>query len=1139
MPLSLKAGKCCCCKDGAVIPKWLNLTKVRATDDTLPATYDCAPYLRYDTTQYEQDNGLGACAGLTTGCEKCGYWIIGGDKNGLSAQEVTDTVNDIMTCAATETPPAEIVHVTSDHNCYQKSGTVDMRQTERKGGQWILALKNWHGRFPFKTVNANNESCDGINPSQVRYRKIKRRVQMSITNSAETGGAVDGYAWPDGLDACTGAKIGFDGKTVIQWAQTVAATFEVDPLSGVITASEVERNPASYSGTYEVTNAIYSGNVRPHSESGTLILNDLLIPSDPLGTDWVRVKTVCPDDPSYPATVNTTIVNGINTTAATNLRSLFQDSWLPVLLRLDSVCEQLLTHHGESHPWFIYDNWQDLMDYIPTQTATPNPAGGYFYFTVVSQTYSDTKMEFEAVSSAKTDVPTSGDGYYVDFKARFKVTIELSEPYTAEQVYQTWLGMFREFDMSDFSLAHLREDEKLALALLIVCDEKPFVVNPDKMLFDGVPDYETGEGPDSEGRNPGDPGYVPTQALRDWFDPDAFKWIYSTGSVNTSNPDGNGIVSGATLHGPGYTGEIIAHNQAGSERHFWFNFNEWERVPDPATGCADNFIWNLAGRGAFSPTELPAVALRWMDRATAQYDTGPFCSLTTTPHAANFPQAFINQGKGQIWGAKYVEPAFEWPSVNYGRPCGPDRYAVDQTTVCTITSGTPGSGTITVKKTQNATAPLDTGGLAVGHYIASTTGGTYKITGITDNLDGTFELTLDAKIDDLPTGWQMAVRDDAGGLGVPAADYVGKLRWVSYVRNGSTISMPSPICGRAACTTSETGGTVTVTFGDAQPYIRKDVTDGKIIVDLWNAAHTVKVASAVELTRVSDTVFTYAAGANPNAAWATGKDYVWTDYDEKPKHMGVKNDWKFDNRKAQTGYTGTVPEWYDGMPGCLENGKAEFTYNLGKCRAMVGFVPHYSPLADTSNDLPDQNSQPPANEPIEDFTNQVLFDFPATFTFDDLYGAHWQGEVAMVMVDPFWQAPFVPDGGLEEGEAMKLIEDDGSGHESYQDTVDGTLWYYVYYPHRRWVEAAIDIPTGKHLPDVLSLTYSHAIRPINGSTTFYNVVDGGMFNGGIKIGDKDGNYASLETVYGFRNRACATISGMGNFYEVYQEFVPC
>lgn len=1126
-------GGCCCgCVDGAVVDRRQNVTKVRATDET-SATYDCAPFMRYDRTDYELENGPDACSALT-GCSACGNWLYGDGSNALPVQDVQDMVKDIMACGGGAT--------VSDHNCYSINGTLDMRQTQRKGGQWILAARSHHGRLPFLSANANNDDCAGVIPLQTRYRKIKRKVEMKLTGYNGTGGCLSGYAWPDATDACTGATTGIVWETQIAWAKNIAATFEVDPRSGVITSSDVERQPATKSGTYYAQNIIWgAGAVRPWSESGTLTLDDNFNYPDPLGTNWNRKMKVCPDDPLYPLELDATLPAYGN--QAIDVKSLFEDVWAATLLGMDSVCGQLVTDGPGLNGWFTYNTWAELMAYIPTQTVQPNPNGGYFYAELVSQTCSDTKMEFEVVSKGKTSPPTTGEGFYIDFKATFKLTIELSEPYTTAELYQDWLELFKSWDMSDFSLAHLREDEKLASAPLIVRDGKNGIISPDVKVFAGVPDYYAGRGKDSAGRNPGDPGYVPTQALRDWFDPDAFRWVYANGSINTPDPDSDGIITGATLHGPNYTGEIISHSPPGSDRHFWFGFYSMVRRPDDCGSGASDFFWAHDGMGGLTPSEIPAAAMRWMDRLAAQYDAGPFCDPDSLPHAGNYPQAFINQGGGSIIGGKYVEAAFPWKSVNYGRPCGPDRYAVDQTTVCTIVGYD--AGAFTVRTTAGALAPL-AGGIAVGNYIAvamASYDGLYEVSNVVStspDVNGNAQWLVYVvggamgKIEELPTGWQMAERDDSV---VPGADYMGKLRWVNYTRNSTTVSMPSPICGRAACTTSFNGALVTVTFTAAQPWLRKDVTTGKIVIDLWNAAHTTKVAAAVELTRVSDTEFTYAAGANPNAAWATGKNYVWTDYDETPKHTGIRMSYSFDNRSAQADWAGSVPAWFDGVVGCTSCDKEEFTYAVDKCRAMVGHVPFYTPLI--GGELIGSGLIP-APEPVEDFKNQVLFDFPGAFSFDDRCGAHWQAEVDMVMPDPFWQAPFTPDGGIDRaaGDTMSLIEDDGTGHTSYVNEGEFNSDYYVYYPHRRWVEAAKDIPAGKSLPAGLSLFYANDIAPTHWLLT-QNPSGNGSFTGGLRIGDTEGNYASVETAYGFRARACANIAVMGNFYEYYQEFVPC
>ena len=164
-------GACkCCCNLGNVIPQWLNVTEVRTSSNvggscTSPvistANETTVPASRIDTQFDEGPEGGGQCGSPGpegNNCGICGAWLLGGDLLGISGQEVTSGINDIVGGGS----------VTVDHNGYIQTGTVDMRTSKLYGGQWVYAKKFWHGVLPWDsdevcTPNPNNP------PGQVRY----------------------------------------------------------------------------------------------------------------------------------------------------------------------------------------------------------------------------------------------------------------------------------------------------------------------------------------------------------------------------------------------------------------------------------------------------------------------------------------------------------------------------------------------------------------------------------------------------------------------------------------------------------------------------------------------------------------------------------------------------------------------------------------------------------------------------------------------------------------------------------------------------------------------------------------------------------------------------------------------------------
>ena len=633
----------------------------------------------------------------------------------------------------------------------------------------------------------------------------------------------------------------------------------------------------------------------------------------------------------------------------------------------------------------------------------------------------------------------------------FSGILTLSNPYTAAECYTDLMNAFAAWDMSDLNLASLRTDEELALSPLVIYDEI---------------------GPSSPLGNP------PT---------------------TTDN----------------YSGDIIAHNQPGSDRHFWFGYTKLKREFDSTEG---KYEWFFDTHGGQSESPLPPVTMRWLDHSQAQYDAVQYIAGGGTPPPGNFPWAWLDHRAGVLTGGKYVVATQKWPAVNLGRPCGPDKYAMDQQTVCCVSSWTTVSGfyVFTVNTTGNAIAPGATGGLQINDYIMTdaATAGVYQISAITGT--GPWTITLSAKLDDPPTGYAM---QEAGDRSDGSA-HIGCLRFFQAATG---------ICGRVAITTSFAGGTVTITPAVAQPYLRLD--PAAIEVDIYDASMTL-LASGVSLTRGSDTSFTVVTSAMPTAAWMTSREWITPNTIRAASTPActwngrsisawprVLPTWPRSSpqlipplRAAQTAYEAAYgsypPTWYAGVGGCTGNPTREqFTYPAGACPAFVGIVPSYSG----------------GPGPLESFPAQQLYYFPSTFTLDDLCGSHWQAMTALTMQDPFWQQPFKPNC---DAATFTWTEDNGSGMAV--DTVGGTP-SIAYFAHHPLVEALMTVPSGDSLPSGITLYYDSS-----------NQIAPQFYPNGIPIGDTSGNYGSFETDWGFAAVACANIAGgTGRFRAIYATFVSC
>jgi len=131
-----------------------------------------------------------------------------------------------------------------------------------------------------------------------------------------------------------------------------------------------------------------------------------------------------------------------------------------------------------------------------------------------------------------------------------------------------------------------------------------------------------------------------------------------------------------------YTGDILgAPNPAGYARYFDYR----AKITEPC--CPSGFViqennWFCTnGWGAYSTSPIPASATQWTNNEDG---------------SLMMEGAWLLQWNGAdyIWAQKWAESLEEWPSVNYARPFGRDRFLVDYDNVtgiaeCYGTTGIP------------------------------------------------------------------------------------------------------------------------------------------------------------------------------------------------------------------------------------------------------------------------------------------------------------------------------------------------------------------------------------------------------------------------------------------------------------------
>ena len=130
---------------------------------------------------------------------------------------------------------------------------------------------------------------------------------------------------------------------------------------------------------------------------------------------------------------------------------------------------------------------------------------------------------------------------------------------------------------------------------------------------------------------------------------------HHTGTLSWSNPGT-------------YTGAIIgAPNPAGYDRYFNFKQPVYEFCCDVSLVIDDCNWFYLAGWGQLSADPIPPAATQWTNKQDG-------CEL--------MGGAFqIQTGDGGVVIQKWAETLDDWPSVNYARPFGRDRFLIDYAAV--------------------------------------------------------------------------------------------------------------------------------------------------------------------------------------------------------------------------------------------------------------------------------------------------------------------------------------------------------------------------------------------------------------------------------------------------------------------------
>src|ERR1035437_5572722 len=576
---------------GEVVDRWINATQVHVA----PGANYGNPHARLNPVEW-------ACGGNPN--DTCGTWLIGGDANGLSAQQIEDTVNDIMACAGTDA-----THATLDHNCYTKSGTKDFRKGHKVGWAGVVAQKNWQGTVGFK--DESYSPADG-------YTLDMATGELLLTPMIYR-------AWANQVKYLT-KKI---TATYKAWATVTPPSDTVVPPCVLQTNTYANRN-ATIGRTTGVQTLGGSESLFPPSTLLTEIDGLNLAGAQTEFLTWDMFNGT-EDDPSD-------FTGGDGTVYSIRLTRVGD-----VITRTDVAVNVVGTFTGIEQLTLV--------------------VGGHFRYTssrngLSEKTFDITVTETKIVLSRNTKTYLTYDNgrdpsdplwvhyTYLWTEVQETATAELSNPYSANDVYNDWLAAMATWDLSDGSYP-LRTDEQLANVPLFVYDEiGPNAPTPNQPLT--MDNYGTAQISGAWAQMP-------------WHDPNDLVWTFGGSFTMPGGFTGGGS---AVPHTGLHNGQIISHSRAGSDRHFWFGSQNMAR--DVAMDTTIH--WNFDSRGAWSQTwsdgHLPETALRWQSWPDAQSDSG-----STPPRTmGNMPQAWLREIGGVLMGGKYIEAKEVWKSVNFARP---------------------------------------------------------------------------------------------------------------------------------------------------------------------------------------------------------------------------------------------------------------------------------------------------------------------------------------------------------------------------------------------------------------------------------------------------------------------------------------
>lgn len=695
-------------------------------------------------------------------------------------------------------------------------------------------------------------------------------------------------------------------------------------------------------------------------------------------------------------------------------------------------------------------------------------------------------------------------------------SVTLSNENVASDIYSDLQdNLLSQWDMADDDEYPWRDDSFYSAAPLVSRREKQ---NSSPIGFDceHVNDLRSPIA-DSNGTAPFADGWNPTYNTTDYFDPQAYAWVFPEG-MDQSNSSASALslqLDGTILGAP---------LPAGYQGYFDFGFIDWVGC------CFDNgddppsWDWYQLGYGMSInvynfqvAASLPLNATQW---------TNNFQNINKPQGAwliyADHGQSYYPQGisctnnvngvadAGFLWGGKYAEIIDPWQAQNFARPAGIDKFNYDETKgvyCASNTSGTTGSAsTWSLIDSDGDTVP--DGGDWSGLWGGPVVGGFYEV----DYSGGA--LTLGAQHYDCPSNWQ-SMSDDTGVC-------FGQLRWHTA----------SAILGREAISIATSSSSASVyTWQNAQPQFGMTSSNHSELVDFFDK-NMGALATGVAVMRVDDSTFTSSSPADPDTRYimSTGNPAAWYMNVNRPRGYFGKLEWLLDLRTPQENQRCAPIVDCSGDPiatGSFSTGYASFSQVEG-CLPLVPCSPMVVAVSPNG----------------EEFPNGITYGFPSEFILDERYGSHWQAFIQATMTDLLWQKPHTPVGiipaGNPDGDVLKWLEDDGTCHGPSDDPGDDLETIHTrYYPYEPQVCTRYMIPnnygpdhneTAPDLPDGIQIGW---LSPVDndfssGSVAFVHPPVG--FDGSGKPSQVGSSWALKQAI-------CASLGGGGCLFSSSYAFM--